>query len=64
MVVLSSKSCCPIVPFLHLYQVVCPTEINLGEDSCGVQLIKEARDEGQGVLVLDGDVVEASVVDA
>lgn len=60
----SPKCCCLFVPFPHLYQVVCPTKIDLGEDFCRVQLVEEAQDEGQCVSILDSDAVEALVVDA
>jgi hypothetical protein len=37
-------------------------EIDIGKDSCTGKLIKENVDEGQWILVLDGDGIQRSIV--
>jgi hypothetical protein len=44
--------------------MVTRTEIDRGKDSCTGKLIEENVDAGQWVLVLDGDSIQRSVVNA
>jgi len=42
--------------------VVARAEVNLGEETCTMEAIQEVVDAGDGVPVLDGDLVEGTVV--
>src|SRR5713101_4317253 len=56
------EGCFPFVTFLDLNIVVSPLYIELGKDLCILQFINDIRNEGEWVLILDGDGIELSVV--
>ncbi len=52
----------PLVTLLNAHQVVCTTEVKLGEDLGAMEAVKGICDQGQGHPVLQGDGVQALVV--
>jgi len=54
----------PLVSRSDPNEVVCSTKIKFGEEFCLGESIEGFGDEGEGVAILEGDLVESSVVDA
>lgn len=61
--VASAESGLPLVTFLDPDKVVSPAKVEFGEDLGTAEAVDGFSDEGKGGSVLDGDLVEASVVD-
>lgn len=61
--VASAESGFPLVTLLDSYEVVGPTEVEFGEDLGTAEAVDGLSNEGKGSSVLDGNLVEASVVD-
>jgi len=58
------EGCLGDVIRMHAHLVVPAAKVDLGEEAGTLQLIQELIDHRDRVLVLDGGVVEGSVVDA
>src|SRR5258708_21537961 len=56
------KSGLPFVAFLNSDVVVSPSDVELTKDICILQFVRYVRNEGEGILVFDGEVVELAVV--
>src|ERR1700761_6834356 len=52
----------PLVPFLDLYIVIPPSDIQLRIDVCSPQVVYKCRDEGEWVLVTHSPFVNRPVV--
>src|SRR5258705_6391587 len=59
---ISFKSGLPFIALLNSDVVVPPSDVELTEDLCILQFVRYIRDEGKGILVFDGEVVELAVV--
>ena len=60
----SHKSCLRDVTLSNLHLMIARSEINLGEILGTSELIKQIINPWQGVLVLDGDCIQVSVINA
>ena len=59
---LSNKGCLPLVAFYNLYVIKCSNNVQLSIDLGVTQSVQCFSDQGQGVLILNGNVVQATVV--
>jgi len=60
----SSESCLPFFSFGHSEQVVTISHVQGREAFCLTDLVQELRDQGEGVSVLDRDLVDSAVIHA
>ena len=44
-------------------EIECISKIQLGEELFTLQMIKELRNQGQGIMVLDGDTIKRTIID-
>ena len=58
----SDEGCLQDVCLSHLQLVITGAKVNLGEDTGSTELIKKILNLGQGVLILDGYVIQRTVV--
>jgi len=59
-----SKGRLPFFPFGHSEQVVTISHVQGREAFCLTDLVQELRDQGEGVSVLDRDLVDSAVIHA
>jgi len=57
------EGCFPFIARFDTEKVVGTTEVEFGEDFGATETVEGFRDERKGIAVLDGDAVEATVVD-
>lgn len=60
----SAEGSLPLVTLFDADEVVSTAKVELGEDFCVLQAVEGLGNEREGVSVLDGDFVEAAIVDA
>ena len=58
------ECCLPFVSFSDADQVVGVSEVQLGEDGRALQKLKGGSHQGKGVLVLNGNLVYAPIINA
>ena len=58
------ECCLPLIPLSNAHQVVGVVEVQLGEEGGTLQEFKGGRHQGKRVPVLDGDVIDRTIVNA